>query len=92
MLRREAFWINHVLVHPTQPHLILFCHEFTNDPDRMWLLNTLTGECAVVPGQAPNEWYQHEFWSADGDRICFHGGWNDDPDHAFCGAACSARP
>ncbi len=85
VLRRDGFWINHVLLHPTQPHLILFCHEFTNDPDRMWLLNTLTGECAVVPGQAPDEWYQHEFWSTDGGRICFHGGWNDEPDRAFCG-------
>jgi len=85
VLRREAFWINHVLVHPTRPHQILFCHEFATAADRMWLLDTERGTCAVVPGQAPDEWYEHEFWSADGARICFHGGWHSQAERAFCG-------
>jgi oligogalacturonide lyase len=85
VLRRQAFWINHVLVHPTRPHHILFCHEFTHQADRLWLLDTRTGECAPVPGQAPDEWYEHEFWSADGERICFHGGWVGEANRAFCG-------
>lgn len=85
VLRREALWINHVLVHPTRPHQILFCHEFTREPDRMWLLDTASGACAPVPGQAPDEWYEHEFWSADGTRICFHGGWQGQAERAFCG-------
>jgi oligogalacturonide lyase len=85
VLRRPAFWINHALVHPTRPHQILFCHEFTSQPDRMWLLDTQAGSCAPVPGQAPDEWYEHEFWSADGERVCFHGGWKGQPERAFCG-------
>ena len=85
VLRRPSFWINHVLVHPTRPNLILFCHEFTHEPDRMWLLDTASGACAPVPGQAPDEWYEHEFWSADGERICFHGGWKGEQERAFCG-------
>ena len=85
VLRREALWINHVLVHPTRPRQILFCHEFTSGPDRMWLLDTASGACAPVPGQAPDEWYEHEFWSADGARICFHGGWKGQAERAFCG-------
>jgi oligogalacturonide lyase len=87
VLRLPNFWINHVLVHPTRPNLLLFCHEFTHAPDRMWLLDTASGACAPVPGQAPDEWYEHEFWSADGARICFHGGWHGQPDQAFCGWA-----
>lgn len=85
VLRRPGFWINHVLVHPTRPHQILFCHEFTRQPDRMWLLDTLSGACAPVPGQAADEWYEHEFWSSNGERICFHGGWRGETERAFCG-------
>jgi oligogalacturonide lyase len=85
VLRCEQFWINHVLIHPTQPDLILFCHEWSGQPDRMWLLDTRGDRCAPVPGQPPDQWYEHEFWSPDGDRICFHGGWLDDPTRGFCG-------
>ena len=49
------------------------------------LLDTRTGQCGVVPGQSPDEWYEHEFWSADGTRVCFHGGWHNQPERAFCG-------
>lgn len=84
-MRLDRFWINHALIHPTMPDRILFCHEFSPEPDRMWLLDAGTGECAPVPGQQPGEWYQHEFWSADGTRVCFHGGWLGDETRAFCG-------
>jgi oligogalacturonide lyase len=83
--RKACFWINHVLVHPTKPHLILHTREFSPEPDRMWLLNTQTGEHGPMPGQGPDEWYMHEFWSADGERVCFHGGWLGDDTRAFAG-------
>jgi oligogalacturonide lyase len=83
--RNERFWINHVLVHPNQPHLVLHTHELAGTPDRMWLLNTATGAHAPVPGQGAGEWYMHEFWGVDGERICFHGGWLDDDTRAFAG-------
>lgn len=85
ILRKENFWINHVLIHPHNRDLILFCHEYSAQPDRMWLLNMATGECTVLPGQAESEWYEHEFWSADGERVCFHGGSREDTDAGFCG-------
>jgi oligogalacturonide lyase len=66
LLRRERFWINHVLVNPRDRDLILFCHEYSDQNDRMWLLNAANGECAPIPGQGPEEWYSHEFWSPDG--------------------------
>jgi oligogalacturonide lyase len=85
VLRRKKFWINHVLVNPRDRDLILFCHEYSDQPDRMWLLNAANGECAPIPGQGPEEWYQHEFWSQDGERVYFHGGLVGDDDHGFCG-------
>lgn len=85
ILRRERFWINHVLVHPFDRDQILFCHEYSPQPDRMWRLDAASGACAPIPGQLPGEWIEHEFWSADGRRVCFHGGRSDDGAHGFCG-------
>lgn len=85
ILRREHFWINHVLLHPTNRDLILFCHEYSDLPDRMWLLDVSNGECAPIAGQGADEWYQHEFWSGDGSRVYFHGGALNDDKVGFCG-------
>lgn len=85
VLCKEKFWINHVHLHPHNPNLILFCHEYSSFPDRMWLLDTATGRCEPIPGQGNDEWYEHEFWSADGERICFHGGSSRDNTLGFCG-------
>ena len=51
----------------------------------MWLLNAANGEYEPIKGQGADEWYQHEFWSQDGARICFHGGLKGDKDVGFCG-------
>ncbi len=85
ILRRERFWINHVLIHPTNPELVEYCHEYSDLPDRMWLLNTSSGHDMPIPGQAANEWIEHEFWNRDGTRIYFHGGAANDDPAGFCG-------
>ena len=85
VLYREQFWINHVHVNPQNRDLILFCHEYSEMPDRMWLLNVSTRQCEPIPGQGVDEWYQHEFWSGDGERICFHGGLTGDNTTGLCG-------
>lgn len=85
VLRRDKFWINHVLVNPHDRDLILFCHEYSGMPDRMWLLNVANGQCAPIPGQGSDEWYEHEFWSQEGGRVCFHGGASGDETQGFCG-------
>jgi oligogalacturonide lyase len=84
VLRIENFWINHVLINPKNRDLLLFCHEYTRLPDRMWLLNIATGEFAAIPGQGSHEWYEHEFWSHDGQRIYVHAGLNNDDTNGFC--------
>jgi oligogalacturonide lyase len=85
VLCKEKFWINHVHVHPQNRDLILFCHEYSPTPDRMWLLNVKTRQCAPIPGQGADEWYEHEFWSPDGEQVCFHGGIRNDATLGFCG-------
>ena len=85
VLCKEKFWINHVHVNPLNRDLISFCHEYSNMPDRMWLLNVTDGRCDPIPGQDTNEWYEHEFWSADGQSVCFHGGSVSDNTQGFCG-------
>jgi len=89
VLRREKFWINHVHVNPHNRDIILFCHEYSGLPDRMWLLDTASRKCEPIPGQGADEWYEHEFWSADGERVCFHGGSVGDNTQGFGGWCCS---
>ena len=88
VLCKEKFWINHVHVNPQDRDFILFCHEYSSLPDRMWLLNVSSGQCGPIPGQSRDEWYEHEFWSNDGQRIYFHGGSRSDNTQGFCGC-CS---
>lgn len=85
ILRRERFWINHVLIHPTDADCVEFCHEYSDLHDRMWLLDVSRGESAPVGGQLADEWIEHEFWSGDGKRLCFHGGIQGDKTVGFCG-------
>ena len=87
---KEKFWINHVHVNPHNSDLILFCHEYSSLPDRMWVLNVPDGQYTPIPGQGTDEWYQHEFWSHDGQRVCFHGGSARDATQGFCGWCDSA--
>ncbi|HXQ37092.1 MAG TPA: oligogalacturonate lyase family protein [Anaerolineales bacterium] len=85
VLCKEKFWINHVHLNPLNRDLILFCHEYSELPDRMWLLDVANRQYKPIPGQGIDEWYQHEFWSHDGKRICFHGGLSRDNTQGFCG-------
>jgi oligogalacturonide lyase len=85
VLCMEKFWINHVHVNPHDRDLVLFCHEYSELPDRMWLLDIANQKCQPIPGQGADEWYQHEFWSHDGQRVCFHGGLVKDNTQGFCG-------
>jgi oligogalacturonide lyase len=92
VVRLEKFWSNHVLVNPHQRDVMLMTHEFFDSSptrkrtDRMWLANAATGHAGPIPGQIPEEWYMHEYWSRDGQRVAFHGGRvADHATHGFCG-------
>jgi oligogalacturonide lyase len=66
-------WLNHLQFSPTDPNLLLFCHEGPwHKVDRVWLI------CAVGSGLTnihkrtmSMEIAGHEFWSADGKTIWY---------------------
>ena len=68
----EATWISHVLIHPTQPNLILFCHEGggTCVQQRMWIVDLnhqQARKAAPFYPQRPGESCVHEYFTQQGD-------------------------
>jgi len=68
----EATWISHTLIHPTQPNLILFCHEGggTCVDQRMWIVNLndmQMRKAAPLYPQRPGESCVHEYFTQQGD-------------------------
>jgi oligogalacturonide lyase len=68
----EATWISHVLIHPTDPNLILFCHEggSTCVQQRMWIVDLRhqqARKAAPLYPQRPGESCVHEYFTRQGD-------------------------
>ncbi len=68
----EATWISHVLIHPTQPNLIVFCHEGggTCVAQRMWVVNLddkQMRKASPLYPQRPGESCVHEYFTQQGD-------------------------
>jgi Tol biopolymer transport system component len=80
-------WVTHVQFQPGDPTRILYNHEWTSTPGtrRMWLadanglrpLRTLDSpgdvDARLASPRAPDDWVDHEMWSADGSWIVYHG-------------------
>lgn len=70
---RENAWLGHVQFSPTDPKLLMFCHEGNWEKvDRIW--NLRIGESTptlVYKRTAPRVIAGHEFWSPDGKRVWF---------------------
>ena len=64
-------WLNHVQFSPTDPALLMFCHEGPWEwVDRIWVIRTDgTGLKAIQPRTMEREIAGHEFFSADGQWI-----------------------
>ena len=68
----EVTWISHVLIHPTQPNLIVFCHEGggTCVDQRMWIVDlddTQMRNASPLYPQRPGESCVHEYFTQQGD-------------------------
>ncbi|HBF35346.1 TPA: hypothetical protein DDW35_12365, partial [Candidatus Sumerlaeota bacterium] len=66
---RIKTWLGHVQFSPTDPHLLMYCHEGNwAKVDRIWLIRTDNNEPPqlVLKRTEDNEIAGHEFWSADG--------------------------
>jgi oligogalacturonide lyase len=66
-------WDNHFQFSPTDPNLLMYCHEGPWQlNDRVWTIRTDgTGLFKVHERTMINEMWGHEFWSADGRTIWY---------------------
>jgi oligogalacturonide lyase len=66
-------WLNHLQFSPTDPTLLLYCHEGTwHEVDRIWTIRTDgTGRRLMHQRTMDMEIAGHEFWSHDGKIIWY---------------------
>ncbi len=72
-IHHSTEWLNHLQFSPTDPHLLLFCHEGPwQRVDRIWTIRTDgTGLTKVHNRTMAMEIFGHEFWSADGKTVWY---------------------
>jgi oligogalacturonide lyase len=66
-------WLNHLQFSPTDPNLLMFCHEGTwHEVDRIWTIRTDgSGPRLMHKRTMDMEIAGHEFWSPDGKVIWY---------------------
>ncbi|HEU6448936.1 MAG TPA: oligogalacturonate lyase family protein [Verrucomicrobiae bacterium] len=66
-------WLNHLLFSPTDPTLLMFCHEGAwHKVDRIWTIRTDGSHLKLIHKRTmAMEIAGHEFWSADGKTIWY---------------------
>ena len=69
----ENAWLNHVQFSPTDPELLMFCHEGPwHKVDRIWTINVNGGTPRLMHKRTVDrEIAGHEFFSPDGKTIWF---------------------
>ena len=70
---KEHEWLGHLQFSPTDPNLIMFCHEGTwHELDRIWTIRTDGSNLKKMHTRTMNmEIAGHEFFSADGKMIWY---------------------
>lgn len=73
VVHQATDWLNHIQFSPTDPNLIMFCHEGPwHKVDRIWTIRTDgTGLTKVHTRTMNMEIAGHEFFSADGKTIWY---------------------
>jgi oligogalacturonide lyase len=66
-------WLNHLQFSPTDPNLLLYCHEGTwHEVERIWTIRTDGSQQRLMHKRSMDmEIAGHEFWSSDGKTIWF---------------------
>ncbi len=72
-IHRANDWLNHLLFSPTDPTLLMFCHEGPwHKLDRIWTIRTDGTQLTKIHTRTmAMEIFGHEFWSADGKTIYY---------------------
>jgi oligogalacturonide lyase len=73
ILLHSTDWINHLLFSPTDPQLLMYCHEGAWEKvDRIWMIHTdATHNTLIHRRTMANEIAGHEFWGLDGETIWY---------------------
>jgi oligogalacturonide lyase len=73
VLLHSTDWVNHLLFSPTDPTLLMYCHEGPwQKVDRIWMIHTDgTHNTLIHKRTMLNEIAGHEFWGLDGETIWY---------------------
>ena len=73
IIHKANDWLNHLLFSPTDPSLLMFCHEGPwHKVDRIWTIRTDGRDVKKIHTRTmAMEIFGHEFWSADGKTIWY---------------------
>lgn len=72
-LLHSTDWVNHLLFSPSDPSLLMYCHEGPwQKVDRIWTIHTDGTQNTLIHQRTmAMEIAGHEFWSADGKTIWY---------------------
>jgi oligogalacturonide lyase len=72
-IHKSTDWLNHLEFSPTDPTLLMFCHEGPwHKVDRIWTIRTDGTRITKIHNRTmAMEIFCHEFWSADGKVIWY---------------------
>jgi oligogalacturonide lyase len=72
-IHKSNDWLNHLLFSPTDPSLLMFCHEGPwHKLDRIWTIRTDGSRLTKIHTRTMEmEIFGHEFWSPDGRTIWY---------------------
>ena len=73
VIHRATDWLNHLEFSPTDPNLLMFCHEGPwHKVDRIWTMHADgSGVTKVHTRTMAGEIFGHEFWAPDGKTIWY---------------------
>lgn len=73
VLLHSTDWVNHLLFSPTDPELLMYCHEGPwQKVDRIWMIHTDgTHNTMIHKRTMYMEIFGHEFWGLDGETIWY---------------------
>jgi oligogalacturonide lyase len=72
-VHEEVAWLNHLQFSPTDPNLLMYCHEGPwHKLHRIWLIDASTRKIRKIHERTVDrEIAGHEFWAPDGKSIWF---------------------
>jgi oligogalacturonide lyase len=73
ILLHSTDWVNHLLFSPTDPELLMYCHEGPwQKVDRIWMIHTDGTHNTMIHKRTMSmEIFGHEFWGLDGETIWY---------------------